>query len=88
MEVKGSACASVHVALHYNIPTPTDSTTLSIQVKTEVDCNSNSLRPRVTLKLQSQYNGKELTTNMIIVDLKMLSGFAPDPDSLGRVSFF
>uniref|UniRef100_A0A8C8CHM0 Alpha-2-macroglobulin-like n=1 Tax=Oncorhynchus tshawytscha TaxID=74940 RepID=A0A8C8CHM0_ONCTS len=46
VEVKGSACASVQVALHYNIPTPTDSTTLSIQVKTEVDCNSNSLRPR------------------------------------------
>ncbi|XP_038829725.1 alpha-2-macroglobulin-like isoform X3 [Salvelinus namaycush] len=86
VEVKGSACASVQVALHYNIPTPTDSTTLSIQVKTEVDCNSNSLRPRVTLKLQSQYHGKELTTNMIIVDLKMLSGFAPDPESLGRLS--
>ncbi|CAB1348777.1 unnamed protein product [Coregonus sp. 'balchen'] len=45
VEVKGSACASVQVALHYNIPTPTDSTTLSIQVKPEVDCNSNSLRP-------------------------------------------
>uniref|UniRef100_A0A8C7TEY0 Alpha-2-macroglobulin domain-containing protein n=1 Tax=Oncorhynchus mykiss TaxID=8022 RepID=A0A8C7TEY0_ONCMY len=41
VEVKGSACASVQVALHY------DSTTLSIQVKTEVDCNSNSLRPRL-----------------------------------------
>lgn len=23
---------------------------------------------------------------MIVVDLKMLSGFSPDPDSLGRVS--
>uniref|UniRef100_A0A673XUG1 Alpha-2-macroglobulin-like n=1 Tax=Salmo trutta TaxID=8032 RepID=A0A673XUG1_SALTR len=33
-----------------------------------------------------RYHGKELTTNMIIVDLKMLSGFSPDPDSLGRVS--
>lgn len=33
-----------------------------------------------------RYRGKELTTNMIIVDLKMLSGFSPDPDSLGRVS--
>uniref|UniRef100_A0A8C7TKT1 Alpha-2-macroglobulin-like n=1 Tax=Oncorhynchus mykiss TaxID=8022 RepID=A0A8C7TKT1_ONCMY len=33
-----------------------------------------------------KYHGKELTTNMIIVDLKMLSGFSPDPDSLGRVS--
>ncbi|CDQ68753.1 unnamed protein product, partial [Oncorhynchus mykiss] len=86
VEVKGSACASVQMALHYNIPTPTDSTTLSIQVKTEVDCNSNSLRPRVTLNLKSQYVGKELTTNMIIVDLKMLSGFAPDTESLGRLS--
>ncbi|XP_045079332.1 alpha-2-macroglobulin-like isoform X3 [Coregonus clupeaformis] len=85
IEVKGSACASVQVALHYNIPTPTKSTTLSIQVTPEVDCNSKSLRPRVTLKLQSQYHGKELTTNMIIVDLKMLSGFSPDPDSLGRL---
>ncbi|CAB1338709.1 unnamed protein product, partial [Coregonus sp. 'balchen'] len=101
VEVKGSACASVQVALHYNIPTPTDSTMLSIQVKTEVDCNSNSLRPRVTLKLQChtcqnqtlisqaslcfhKYHGKELTTNMIIVDLKMLSGF--DPESLGEVT--
>uniref|UniRef100_A0A4W5JKP9 Alpha-2-macroglobulin-like n=1 Tax=Hucho hucho TaxID=62062 RepID=A0A4W5JKP9_9TELE len=80
VEVKGSACASVQVVLHYNIPTPTRSTTFSIQVTPDVDCNSKSLRPRVT------YHGKELTTNMILVDLKMLSGFSPDPDSLGRVS--
>uniref|UniRef100_A0A4W5KCI5 Alpha-2-macroglobulin-like n=1 Tax=Hucho hucho TaxID=62062 RepID=A0A4W5KCI5_9TELE len=50
VEVKGSACASVQVVLHYNIPTPTRSTTLSIQVTPDVDCNSKSLRPRVTLK--------------------------------------
>nr|XP_023823082.1 murinoglobulin-2-like [Salvelinus alpinus] len=74
----------MQVALHYNIPTPTDSTKLSIQVKPEVDCNSNSLRHRVALKFQSQYHGKELTPNMIIVDLKMLSGFVPDPGSLWR----
>uniref|UniRef100_A0AAZ3NU98 Alpha-2-macroglobulin-like n=1 Tax=Oncorhynchus tshawytscha TaxID=74940 RepID=A0AAZ3NU98_ONCTS len=86
VEVQGSACASVQVVLRYNVPTPTRSTTLSIQVTPEVDCNRKSLRPRVTLKLQSRYHGKELTTNMIIVDLKMLSGFSPDPDSLGRVS--
>uniref|UniRef100_A0A8C7CYV3 Alpha-2-macroglobulin n=1 Tax=Oncorhynchus kisutch TaxID=8019 RepID=A0A8C7CYV3_ONCKI len=55
VEVKGSACASVQVALHYNIPTPTDSTTLSIQVKTEVDCNSNSLRPRLPSLLPLQH---------------------------------
>ncbi|XP_036829762.1 alpha-2-macroglobulin isoform X1 [Oncorhynchus mykiss] len=85
VEVQGSACASVQVVLRYNVPSPTRRTTLSIQVTPEVDCNRKSLRPRVTLKLQSRYHGKELTTNMIIVDLKMLSGFSPDPDSLGRL---
>uniref|UniRef100_A0A8K9XR06 Alpha-2-macroglobulin-like n=1 Tax=Oncorhynchus mykiss TaxID=8022 RepID=A0A8K9XR06_ONCMY len=72
VEVQGSACASVQVVLRYNVPSPTRSTTLSIQVTPEVDCNR-------------KYHGKELTTNMIIVDLKMLSGFSPDPDSLGRL---
>uniref|UniRef100_A0A4W5JXB1 Alpha-macroglobulin receptor-binding domain-containing protein n=1 Tax=Hucho hucho TaxID=62062 RepID=A0A4W5JXB1_9TELE len=72
VEVKGSACASVQVVLHYNIPTPTRSTTLSIQVTPD--------------RFFLRYHGKELTTNMILVDLKMLSGFSPDPDSLGRVS--
>uniref|UniRef100_A0A6Q2YSL1 Alpha-2-macroglobulin-like n=1 Tax=Esox lucius TaxID=8010 RepID=A0A6Q2YSL1_ESOLU len=49
VKVKGNACASVQVALSYNIPTPTDNTTLSIQVTPVVDCNSNSLRTRVML---------------------------------------
>ncbi|KAM6959252.1 alpha-2-macroglobulin-P-like [Aplochiton taeniatus] len=82
VEVKGTTCASVQVAVNYNIPTPTASSTLSIQVTPEINCSSNSLRPKVTLRLQSLYVGNERTTNMVIVDLKMLSGFAPDPKSL------
>uniref|UniRef100_A0A8K9WP64 Alpha-2-macroglobulin-like n=1 Tax=Oncorhynchus mykiss TaxID=8022 RepID=A0A8K9WP64_ONCMY len=74
VEVQGSACASVQVVLRYNVPSPTRSTTLSIQVTPELSI------------IFLRYHGKELTTNMIIVDLKMLSGFSPDPDSLGRVS--
>uniref|UniRef100_A0A8C7NVR5 Alpha-macroglobulin receptor-binding domain-containing protein n=1 Tax=Oncorhynchus mykiss TaxID=8022 RepID=A0A8C7NVR5_ONCMY len=69
VEVQGSACASVQVVLRYNVPSPTRRTTLSIQLSI----------------IFLRYHGKELTTNMIIVDLKMLSGFSPDPDSLGRV---
>ncbi|KAM6959281.1 alpha-2-macroglobulin-P-like [Aplochiton taeniatus] len=87
VEVKGTTCASVQVAVNYNIPTPTASSTLSIQVTPEINCSSNSLRPKVTLKLQSLYSGKEKTTNMVIVDLKMLSGFAPEPESLSNLKF-
>uniref|UniRef100_A0A3Q1J7H3 Alpha-2-macroglobulin-like n=1 Tax=Anabas testudineus TaxID=64144 RepID=A0A3Q1J7H3_ANATE len=71
LEVKGTACASIQISLHYNIPTPPDVTTLSVEVKPEADCNSESPRPKLTLK----YSGKLDSTNMVILDIKMLSGF-------------
>uniref|UniRef100_A0A8P4K7S7 Alpha-2-macroglobulin n=1 Tax=Dicentrarchus labrax TaxID=13489 RepID=A0A8P4K7S7_DICLA len=80
--VQGNACASVQISLHYNIRTPADVTTLSVEVKPEADCTGKSQRPKLTLK----YSGKESTTNMVILDIKILSGFVPDPESLRRVS--
>ncbi|KAL3999243.1 Rab11 family-interacting protein 3/4 [Sarotherodon galilaeus] len=82
LEVKGTACASVQISVHYNIPTPTDVTTLSVKVQLEVNTTSESARPKFTVKIQSLYSGKEKTTNMVILDIKMLSGFSPDPESL------
>ncbi|KAL1004891.1 hypothetical protein UPYG_G00051880 [Umbra pygmaea] len=84
IKVKGNACASVQVALHYNIPTPKN-TILTIQVRSEVNCTSSALRRRVKLTLQSGYHGKKPATNMIIVDVKMLSGFVPDQESLTQL---
>uniref|UniRef100_A0A671U9S6 Alpha-2-macroglobulin-like n=1 Tax=Sparus aurata TaxID=8175 RepID=A0A671U9S6_SPAAU len=83
LEVKGTACTSVQISLHYNIPTPTDVDTLSVEVTQEADCTRK--RPKLTLKLKSLYSGKESTTNMVILDIKMLSGFAPDSQSLKRL---
>uniref|UniRef100_A0A667YR39 Alpha-2-macroglobulin bait region domain-containing protein n=1 Tax=Myripristis murdjan TaxID=586833 RepID=A0A667YR39_9TELE len=83
-EVKGTACVAVQLALHYNIPVVTNDTSFSIQIKPEADCKT-SLRPKVNLKLTSEYRGKESTTNMVILDIKVLSGFVPDPQSLNNV---
>uniref|UniRef100_A0A672JGA0 Alpha-1-macroglobulin-like n=1 Tax=Salarias fasciatus TaxID=181472 RepID=A0A672JGA0_SALFA len=60
LEVKGSACISVD----YNIPTPTLVSTLSVKITTEVD-TSKPTRPKLTLN----------DTNMVILDIKVLSGF-------------
>ncbi|XP_042339555.1 pregnancy zone protein-like, partial [Plectropomus leopardus] len=68
------------ISLHYNIPTPTDVTTFSVEVKPEADCKSTT--HKLTLTLTSLYNGKESTTNMVILDIKMLSGFIPDSESI------
>lgn len=82
LEVKGTACASVQISVHYNIPTPTDVTTLSVEVKPEVNTTSESPRPKLTLKIKCLYSGKENSTNMVILDIKMLSGFVPHAESL------
>uniref|UniRef100_A0A668AW72 Alpha-2-macroglobulin-like n=1 Tax=Myripristis murdjan TaxID=586833 RepID=A0A668AW72_9TELE len=80
LEVKGTACVAVQLALQYNIPVVTDDTRFSIQIKPEADCSKTSLRPKVNLTLT--YSGKESTTNMVILDIKVLSGFVPNPNSL------
>uniref|UniRef100_A0A8C9XBD5 Alpha-2-macroglobulin-like n=1 Tax=Sander lucioperca TaxID=283035 RepID=A0A8C9XBD5_SANLU len=83
LEVKGTACAAIQISLVYNIPTPADVTTLSVEVKPEADCTSK--RPKLSLTLTSLYSGKESSTNMVILDIKMLSGFVPDPESLNML---
>ncbi|XP_028274575.1 alpha-2-macroglobulin-like [Parambassis ranga] len=80
LEVKGTACASVQLGLLYNIPTLGDVTTLGVEVQSEDDCTSQ--RPKLSLKLKSLYSGEQDSTNMVILDIKMLSGFVPDPKSL------
>uniref|UniRef100_A0A3P9C5C0 Alpha-2-macroglobulin n=1 Tax=Maylandia zebra TaxID=106582 RepID=A0A3P9C5C0_9CICH len=78
LEVKGTACCVSQISATYNIPTPADVTTLSVrQVCTQVSI--------ITL-FKHRYSGKEETTNMVILDIKMLSGFSPDPESLKSVS--
>uniref|UniRef100_A0A3P8PRY0 Alpha-macroglobulin receptor-binding domain-containing protein n=1 Tax=Astatotilapia calliptera TaxID=8154 RepID=A0A3P8PRY0_ASTCA len=76
LEVKGT-CVS-QISATYNIPTPADVTTLSVKVHLEQVCTQVSI---ITL-FKHRYSGKEETTNMVILDIKMLSGFSPDPESL------
>ncbi|XP_061682703.1 alpha-2-macroglobulin-like [Syngnathoides biaculeatus] len=85
VEVKGSACASVQLTLLYNIPTPTEVTTLSVTVQTETNCTSLSRRPTLTLKLKSLYSGEKTTTNMVILEINLLSGFHVDPKSFQKL---
>ncbi|XP_038129376.1 alpha-2-macroglobulin-like isoform X2 [Cyprinodon tularosa] len=80
LEVKGTACATVQISQHYNIPPPPDATTMSVEVLPEYD--SSHRPPRVNLKLLSRYSGSENFTNMVILDISLLSGFEPDPVSL------
>ncbi|XP_051521443.1 murinoglobulin-1-like [Myxocyprinus asiaticus] len=82
IEVKGSTCVSVQVALFYNIPTPGEDKTLSIEATTEGVCEQSSSQ-NFMLKFTVKYDGSQEKTNMIIVDIKLLSGFTADTSLLG-----
>uniref|UniRef100_A0A3B4D402 Uncharacterized protein n=1 Tax=Pygocentrus nattereri TaxID=42514 RepID=A0A3B4D402_PYGNA len=81
--VKGSTCVSVQVSmvLYYNIPTPAETSTLHIKAKTEGDC-TKSFGQILAINFTVIYNGALNSTNMVIVDIKILSGFTADPSDL------
>ncbi|XP_073673660.1 alpha-2-macroglobulin-like [Garra rufa] len=80
IEVKGSTCVSVQVAQFYNIPTSTEAKTLSIDAKIEGDCKT--LGQNFHLNFIVKYDGLQERTNMVIVDIKLLSGFTADTSML------
>ncbi|KAI4874838.1 hypothetical protein NFI96_025970 [Prochilodus magdalenae] len=79
--VKGSSCVSVQMALFYNIPTPTETSTLSIEAKTDGKC-SKSFGDALFINFTVRYDGELNSTNMVLVDIKILSGFTADPGAL------
>ncbi|ROL45443.1 Alpha-2-macroglobulin [Anabarilius grahami] len=82
VKVKGSTCVSVQVACFYNIPTPVKVTkSLSVDAKVKADCRR--LGAILLLSFTVNYNGAKASTNMVIVDIKLLSGFTADASLLG-----
>uniref|UniRef100_A0A3B4CL94 Uncharacterized protein n=1 Tax=Pygocentrus nattereri TaxID=42514 RepID=A0A3B4CL94_PYGNA len=79
--VKGSICVSVQMAFFYNIPTPAETSTLSIKATTEGRC-SESLAKTLSVNFTVTYNGTLNSTNMVIVDIKILSGFTADSSAV------
>ncbi|ROI15092.1 Pregnancy zone protein [Anabarilius grahami] len=82
VKASGSSCVSVQVACFYNIPTPVKVTkTLSVEAKVKEDCQP--LGANLILSFTVKYNGAKESTNMVIVDIKLLSGFTADTSLLG-----
>ncbi|XP_047676890.1 alpha-2-macroglobulin-like [Tachysurus fulvidraco] len=87
IDVKGSTCVSVQTVLFYNVPTPTKTNTLNITATTESNCKK-SFGEIASLHFTITYNLTRHSTTMIIVDIKLLSGFTADPFELHWLEYF
>ncbi|KAL4608609.1 alpha-1-macroglobulin-like [Arapaima gigas] len=79
LEVQGTGCVSVQIALHYNVPPPPDTSAFNVKAQTEGNCASTRRR---MLHLDVEYSGERNISNMVIVDASMLSGFIPEQEHL------
>ncbi|CAJ1065980.1 alpha-2-macroglobulin-like protein 1 isoform X1 [Xyrichtys novacula] len=83
LRVKGTACASIQISLHYNVPISTQVSTLSVEAESHAECISTS--SRIDLRLKSLHFGNEITSNLVVMEIKVLSGFRPDSESLREI---
>ncbi|NWY46520.1 A2ML1 protein, partial [Sylvia atricapilla] len=81
VQAHGSCCVFTRMVLRYNTPSQQDSTSFALQVKTDpVNCTKDNTRS-VTVHVNVRYNGKKSTSNMVILEVSLLTGFALAPGS-------
>ncbi|NWI96008.1 A2ML1 protein, partial [Pitta sordida] len=75
VQAQGSCCVFTRMVLRYNTPSPQDSTSFTLHVKTDpVNCTEDNTRS-VNVYVDVRYNGKKSTSNMVILEVSLPTGF-------------
>uniref|UniRef100_A0A8C7KAA9 Alpha-2-macroglobulin-like protein 1 n=1 Tax=Oncorhynchus kisutch TaxID=8019 RepID=A0A8C7KAA9_ONCKI len=84
IKAQGKSCVFVQIAMHYNIPPPPDFSAFNISTETLGKCDGT--KKSLIVSVDVRYNGRREETNMVIINVKLLSGFVLDKSSLRPVS--
>ncbi|XP_014812042.1 PREDICTED: alpha-2-macroglobulin-like protein 1 isoform X2 [Calidris pugnax] len=82
LRAHGQGCALVQVTLRYNVPPPPSPGTFDLHVETEPRECTGDASTRFQLLLRARYTGERATTNMVVIEAKLPSGFIPDKSSM------
>ncbi|XP_058490209.1 alpha-2-macroglobulin [Solea solea] len=80
IKAQGQSCVLAQISLHYNIPPPPDFSVFNISSSIMAKCNIS--RPQLILLVNVRYQGRREETNMVIINIKLLSGYILDKSSL------
>ncbi|XP_036391806.1 alpha-2-macroglobulin isoform X2 [Megalops cyprinoides] len=81
IQAQGQSCVFVQIASHYNIPPPPDFTAFNISTTVLGTCNGTQ-QTALHVLITVRYNGRREETNMVIINVKLLSGFLLEKSSL------
>ncbi|KAM6162668.1 ovostatin-like [Erethizon dorsatum] len=85
VKVSGNGCVYVQTTLKYNILLPKKSSGFSLSVNTANAVCRGLFDTKFDLVVSASYSGKRNSSNMAIIDVKMLSGYVPDRLSVKKL---
>ncbi|KAM7413699.1 hypothetical protein PAMA_020876 [Pampus argenteus] len=77
---QGQSCVQAQISTHYNIPPPRDFSAFNISAFVLAKCNAT--RPQIIVFVRIRYQGRREETNMVILNIKLLSGYTMEASSL------
>uniref|UniRef100_A0A8C3HKD7 Alpha-macroglobulin receptor-binding domain-containing protein n=1 Tax=Chrysemys picta bellii TaxID=8478 RepID=A0A8C3HKD7_CHRPI len=81
--VTGEGCVYVQTSLRYNVLPKPEEAPCALEVHTVPEtCDSPQVHRTFSIAINISYTGKRPVSNMVIIDVKMLSGFIPVKSSL------
>uniref|UniRef100_A0A8B9NLH8 Alpha-macroglobulin receptor-binding domain-containing protein n=1 Tax=Accipiter nisus TaxID=211598 RepID=A0A8B9NLH8_9AVES len=81
VQVHGSSCVFAQTVLRYHEPPPRAAVTFTLRVSTELTNCSQANARVLTVRILTSYIGSRVTSNMVIVEVSLLSGFDLAPRS-------
>ncbi|KAM4788544.1 alpha-2-macroglobulin-like protein 1 isoform 3-T3 [Cyanocitta cristata] len=79
LRVQGHGCLFLQAILRYHIPPLRSEATFAISVQTE--CTAPDAT-RFPVTIRARYTGNRVSTNMVLIQVELLSGYSPVADSL------
>ncbi|NXT03731.1 A2MG protein, partial [Jacana jacana] len=86
VEVSGNGCVYLQTSLRYNVQPTQEDAPFMLHVYTIPDtCADPKVHKTFDIGINVSYTGERNASNMVIVDVKMLSGFIPVKSSVRKV---
>ncbi|XP_010163901.2 murinoglobulin-1-like, partial [Antrostomus carolinensis] len=82
VQTRGQGCALVQVTLRYNVPPPPSTGMFDLHVETKPKKCTGDATTRFHLLLRARYTGERPTTNMVVIEAKLPSGYIPEKSSM------
>ncbi|KAM4034149.1 ovostatin-like isoform 2-T3 [Anomaloglossus baeobatrachus] len=82
ISINGTGCCLVQTTVRYNVPVPQENSTFLLSANTSSTSCVNGVAYAFPISISVSYRGNRSETNMVVLDIAMLSGYQVDYWSL------